>query len=234
MKSVAIIPARGGSRRISRKNIREFCGRPMLSYPISLAKDCGVFDEVIVSSEDKEILQIALELGVKVIDRKKYLSFDSVPTIAVIRDAILELNLDRRDAVCCIYPATPLLEARYILEGLSLLKKEGMDYVFGALAFESSPYRGFYLKDGRVQPLFLGYENTTSCALDRTYHDAGAFYWGFAQSFLQEKSIFSSHSAVVELSILDAHDIDNMDDLLLAQLKYQFKHSKRRFFSEKE
>lgn len=224
IKKVAIIPARGGSKRIPRKNIKTFCGQPMLSYPIHLAKQCEIFDEIIVSSDDDEILDLATQLGATALRRPESLSLDTTPTLPVIAHAIQEIKLSKTDLVCCLYPATPLLEASYLLQGLSaILQNSHKNYAFSVVEFDSSPFRGFRIDGDILTLLFPKFQSWRSQDLDRIYHDAGAFYWGWAQSFLEEREIFSEDSLPIILPRLLTQDIDTLDDWNLAEIKYRLK-----------
>lgn len=225
-KKVAIIPARGGSKRIPKKNIRHFCGQPMLSYPIKLAKECNIFDEIVISSDDEEILQLAKNLGAKPLRRPDNLSDDTTPTLPVISHAIKEIGLLDSDLVCCIYPATPLLESHFLLEGLNAITKtNNKDYAFSVTEFASSPFRGFSIDNDVLTMLFPKFQSFRSQDLKSIYHDAGAFYWGWAQSFLEHREIFSPQSLPIILPRLSAQDIDTIDDWNLAEIKYQLKHA---------
>ncbi len=225
-KKVAIIPARGGSKRIPKKNIKKFCGQPMLYYPINLAKECGIFSEIIISSDDKDILNLAKDLGATGLKRPDQLSNDTTPTLPVISHAIKEIGLADSDLVCCIYPTTPLLESQFLLEGLNAITKMAdKDYAFSVIEFNSSPFRGFSIDNDILTMLFPKFQSFRSQDLKQVYHDAGAFYWGWAKSFLEHKEIFSPQSLPIILPRLSAQDIDTIDDWNLAEIKYQLKHS---------
>ena len=224
---VAIIPARGGSKRIHKKNIKLFCGEPIINYSIRTAKESGIFDSIVVSSDDEEILEISRKCGVDTIVRPCELSGDEVATLPVISHSVLSLGLKEKDLVCCIYPTAPLLEVSYILQALdALLKNPSKNYAFSVVEFDSSPFRGFEITDDVIKMLFPQYQLFRSQDLKKVYHDAGAFYFGFAQSFLEEKAIFSSDSIPIILPKMIVQDIDTLDDWHLAEIKYQLKHSK--------
>ncbi len=226
MKKVAIIPARGGSKRIHQKNIKFFCGQPIIAYSIKLAIRSGIFDEVIVSSDDAQILEIAREYGASTpFIRPRELSTDAMPTLPVIAHAIRELGVCEDAIICCLYPTAPLLEKEYLLMGYeSLCAHKHLSYTFGAVEFESSPLRGFYIQDDVLSLLFPQYQMICSQDLQKVYHDAGAFYFGHARSFLQEHEIFAKHSLPIVLPKMLVQDIDTLDDWNLAEIKYQLKH----------
>lgn len=227
MKKVAIIPARGGSKRIPRKNLKLFCGIPIIAYSIQLALQCEIFDMVVVSSDDEEILDLSKKYGAHLaIKRSEALSGDNVATLPVIANVVSTLQLESKDMVCCIYPTAPLLETQYILEGFKLLQERSdKNYAFSAVEFDSSPFRGFCIQDEVLTLLFPQYQLFRSQDLRKVYHDAGGFYWGYAQSFLEERRIFEKDSIPVILPRMLVQDIDTLDDWNLAEIKYKLKYA---------
>lgn len=226
MQTVAIIPARGGSKRIPKKNIRDFCGKPIIAYSILLALNSGVFDKVIVSSDDDEILDVAFQYGAFGVRRPDSLSRDDTPTLPVIAHVIQELGLKSDDLVCCLYATAPLLEEEYFLQGQrAMLDNQNKNYAFSVAEFESSPLRGFTIQDEVISLLFPEYQLVRSQDLQKIYHDAGAFYWGYAKSFLEQKPIFNSHSIPIVLPRMMVQDIDTLDDWSLAEIKYGLKNA---------
>lgn len=237
MKKIAVIPARGGSKRIPFKNIKLFCGKPIIAYSIQNAQACGEFDEIIVSTDDKEIANVARSYHAKVpFVRPSNLSLDTTPTLPVVKHAIEELKLSCDDLVCCIYPTAPLLQPSHL--SLSLQKFQAFPkkyYIFSCMRFESSPWRGFMLEEKeneknntnnfeKISMLFPQHVLCRSQDLKEIYHDAGAFYWGKAKTFCEERMIFSSHSLIFILPRIFAQDIDTVDDWLIAEMKYRLKH----------
>lgn len=239
MKKIAIIPARGGSKRIPLKNIKLFCGKPIIAYSIQNAQDCGEFDEVIVSTDNEEIAKVAQAYNAKVpFIRPSNLSLDTTPTLPVIKHAIEELQLSHDDLVCCIYPTAPLLQPSHL--SLALQKFQVFPqkhYIFSCVSFESSPWRGFTLEEKkdnseknhsdeskRISMLFPQHTLCRSQDLKEIYHDAGAFYWGRAGTFYEESMIFSPNSIAFVLPRIFAQDIDTIDDWLIAEIKYKLKH----------
>lgn len=227
MKKIAVIPARGGSKRIPRKNLKIFCNLPIIAYSIKLAIETRLFDEIVVSSDDDEILQVAKEYGASyLLKRPLALSGDEVPTLPVISHAIDAIRLDDNDMVCCIYPTAPLLEKSYLLKGFdALVANRQKAYAFSVVEFDSSPFRGFCLQDDVITLLFPQYQLFRSQDLDKVYHDAGGFYWGYAKSFLNQKMIFSSDSIPIVLPRILVQDIDTLDDWNLAEIKYKLKYA---------
>lgn len=226
MKTVAIIPARGGSKRILKKNIKEFCGKPIIAYSIELALKSGVFDQVVVSSDDDEILEVAKKYGAQCLKRSQELGRDDTPTLPVIAEAIKMLGLSEDSMICCLYATAPLLEESYFLHGKMILEKNpNKSYAFSVVEFESSPLRGFSIQEDIINLLFPQYQVFRSQDLDKIYHDAGAFYWGYAKSFLEQKPIFDKDSIPIVLPKLMAQDIDTIDDWNLAEIKYNLKYA---------
>lgn len=216
--SVAIIPARGGSKRIPRKNIKNFFGKPLISYSIKAAEESGLFSSIFVSTEDEEIKSVALKEGAKVIDRPKELSDDFTGTTPVVLHSIDELKLAKDAQVCCIYATAPLLEAKTLIQAQELLQKNPTKQIFAACAYSSPPQRAFFLdKDGLAFYLAPENELTRSQDLEKIYFDAGVFY--FAQTEIwRKKNKFRLPIILPEIKI---QDIDSKSDWRLAELKYQ-------------
>ncbi|MGI0440418.1 cytidylyltransferase domain-containing protein [Helicobacter himalayensis] len=250
MKIVAIIPARAGSKRIPHKNIKPFLGKPILFYPIACARESKLFDEIIVSTDSQEIAEVANTFGAQTpFLRPAHLSDDFTPTSNVIAHAARELELKPQDIICCIYPATPLLQAHILQNAFALLESQkSAQYVFSALRFSHNPLRGFRLQSsqtspqenrattlqkeeillpqkaqGFVKPLEAKFQNTRTQDLEALFYDAGQFYFGRAGAFLEELPIFAPHSLGIELDFFDAQDIDTLQDWELAEFKYRYK-----------
>lgn len=180
--NLAVIPARGGSKRIPRKNIREFCGRPMIAYAIAAAQESGLFDEVVVSSDDPEILGISRSLGASTpFIRPPELSDDHTPTVPVVAHAIRECRELGWgvEAACCIYPCVPFIRSSDLAGAYALFRESGADYCFPVTEFPSAVQRALLrLPDGRMTPLYPEFETARTQDLPAAYHDAGQFYWG--------------------------------------------------------
>jgi len=221
---VAIIPARGGSKRIPRKNIKEFCGKPMIAYSIEAALDSELFDRVIVSTDDEEIARIAKRYGAEVpFMRPSELSDDHTATIPVIAHAITELQKKGPvEIACCIYATAPFIEARYLKEAYEALIKNQSDYAFSATSFAFPIQRAIRLNEDQSVEMFNPeHFNTRSQDLEEAYHDAGQFYFGTAQAWLEAKPIFAKTSTAVILPRHRVQDIDTMEDFHRAELMYK-------------
>ncbi|WP_334085862.1 pseudaminic acid cytidylyltransferase [Helicobacter typhlonius] len=223
MKKIALIPARGGSKRIPHKNIKPFCGKPIIAYPICTALQSKLFDEVIVSTDSKEIATIAQSFGANVpFMRPKHLSDDFTPTAAVAAHAVNMLCLSERDLLCVIYPTAPLLRAQTIQNALeSLLADSTKCFSFCAVSYEYNPHRSFYIKNNALEMIFPAHYLTRSQDLDPLYHDAGQFYWGHAGAWRAQLPIFAPHSCVEIIPANAAQDIDTLEDWQIAEMKYK-------------
>lgn len=226
---IAVIPARGGSKRIPRKNIRSFAGRPMIAHAIDAALASGFFDRVVVSTDDQEIAAIARERDAELpFMRPPELADDHTPTVPVIAhaiDACRELGWDIEYA-CCIYPGVPFICVDDIKAAFSLLESSEAAYSFPITEFPSAIQRALRrLPDGRMQPFSPQYELTRTQDLELAYHDVGQFYWGRAESWLTNNRI---HGSGIGLPIPNwrSVDIDTPDDWARAELLYNALTSK--------
>jgi N-acylneuraminate cytidylyltransferase len=219
--NIAIIPARGGSKRIPRKNIKEFHGKPLIAYSIEAAKASQCFDRIIVSTDDIEIAEVAKQYGAQVpFIRPAEISDDFATTMDVMQHAIkycteqgYEPNL-----VCCIYATAPFLLPEYLQQGAAEFKDDTIEYAFSATSFPFPIQRAIKLTDtGRVNMFYREYADTRSQDLTEAYHDAGQFYWGNASAFSQGKAIFAEHSKAVLLPRKRVQDIDTPEDWELAE-----------------
>jgi pseudaminic acid cytidylyltransferase len=214
--NIAIIPARGGSKRIPRKNIKLFHGVPVIAYAIKTARDCGLFDDVYVSTDDKEIAEIASSFGATIPwVRPKALSDDFATTVSVMQDAVKKLStsVNNLQHVCCIYPTTPLLRPKFLSQGFKILKDEGWDYVISGSAARTPPERFLSIgKRNEIMIRFPEHETTRTQDFPPTYYDAGQFYWGKKTSWESALPIFTSKSTILELPREFAVDIDTLED----------------------
>lgn len=220
---LAVIPARGGSKRIPRKNIRAFAGRPMIGYAIDLARNSGLFDHVVVSTDDAEVADVARRLGAEVpFMRPDELANDHTATVPVVAHAIRacrELGW-RVDTVCCLYPAVPLLRPSDLSDALAMLEQGDAPYVFPVLAYRSPIQRALRRDaDGRSAPLHPEHAQTRTQDLPKAYHDAGQFYWGRASSWLDGLALHADVRTLV-LDEGSAVDIDTPADWALAEALY--------------
>ena len=231
MTRLAVIPARGGSKRIPRKNVRLFAGRPMIGYAIDLARDSGLFDHVVVSTDDVEVAETARKLGAEVpFMRPEELSNDHTPTLPVVAHAIRACrDLGWRvDTVCCVYPAVPLLRSSDLTAALIMLEECDAPYVFPVLAYRS-PIQRALRRDagGRSAPFHPEHVQTRTQDLPRAYHDAGQFYWGHAASWLDGLALHADARTLVldEGSVVD---IDTPADWALAESLYEARRAPSR------
>lgn len=222
---VAIIPARGGSKRIPRKNIKPFCGKPMIAWSIAAAQASGCFDKIIVSTDDAEIAETALLYGATIpFMRPAELSEDYTPTIPVIRHAIEWLNAHDNNVThaCCIYATAPFVSAEDIKTGLEILENADSDYAFSVTSYSFPIQRAIKLTgQGSVEMFYPEHFNTRSQDLEEAYHDAGQFYWGKAKAWLNETVIFSSSSSPVILPRHRVQDIDTPEDWIRAEWMFK-------------
>lgn len=221
---IAIIPARGGSKRIPRKNIKNFCGKPMIAWSIETALRSACFDRVLVSTDDSEIAKIALAHGAEVpFMRPPELSDDHAGTIPVIAHAIRWQNDTGTLAkyVCCIYATAPFLQKEDLQRGLAQLQISGADYAFGVTSYAFPIQRAVRItKERRVEMFQPDHFNTRSQDLEEAWHDAGQFYWGQTAAWLAHKNAFSSNGLPIELPRYRVQDIDTPEDWIRAELMY--------------
>jgi len=219
--NVAVIPARGGSKRIPRKNIKPFRGRPMIAYAIAAARESGLFEHVVVSTDDEEIAEVAVGHGATVpFRRPPELADDQTVTVPVIGHAaqwFVARGL-APDAVCCIYPCTPLLRAQDLREAHALFVERGADYVYPVVAFHSSPWRAMTRpENGPMQFVYPQYELARTQDLPRCYFDAGQFYWGSTTAWISGLRMHS-HGHGWEIEGHRIVDIDTPADWMRAEL----------------
>jgi pseudaminic acid cytidylyltransferase len=223
--NIAVIPARGGSKRIPGKNIKIFHGLPVIAYAIKAAKECGVFREVFVSTDNEEIAEVARSFGATIPWlRSKDLSDDHSTTINVMQDAVkkLKTNFSELEYACCIYPATPLLQPSFISKGFQILEDGNWDYVFSASRTGTPPERMFSLNSGNLVEMHSPkHQATRTQDFLPSYHDAGQFYFGRSSSWESGLQIFSSKSTIVEIPRELSVDIDTLDDWHYAERLFE-------------
>lgn len=221
--NIAIIPARGGSKRISQKNIKEFCGKPMIAHSIHAAHESGVFDHIFVTTDDIEIAEIAKKNGAEVpFMRPKSLSDDYTQTRPVIIHAINEIEkiIGKVDNVCCIYAAAPFIEAKDLKDGLERLIEKNCSFVFTVTSFPYPIQRALKIVDeDRVEMFNSDFFDRRTQDLEVAYHDAGQFYWGKSKAFLDNVMTFSKESSPLILPRYRVQDIDTEDDWREAEIK---------------
>lgn len=225
MKSVAIIPARGGSKRIPRKNIRMFLGKPIIAYSIAAAKESGLFDRIIVSTDDEEIAAVARQHGAEVpFLRPKEIADDFAGTNAVVKHCLqwLESNALPARYACCLYPTAPFVQPAFLQEGFEKLVESGKSYAFSVTSFPFPIQRAIKISpQGTVEAFFPESISARSQDLEEAFHDAGQFYWGKAEAFLNDVVTFSPESVPVVLPRHQVQDIDTAEDWVRAELMYQ-------------
>lgn len=223
---IAIIPARGGSKRIPRKNIKDFCGKPMIAWSIEAAKKTQLFDRILVSTDDNEVAEVAKAWGAEVpFMRPKELSDDHTGTTPVIAHATKWLHERGQitSAVCCIYATAPFVQAEDIRAALDKLESEGWQYVFPATTFGFPIFRAIEMQaDGAVKMFFPEHFTTRSQDLPEAVHDAGQFYWGLSSAWLANKRIFDRESSTIVLPRWRVQDIDTAEDWERAELLAKF------------
>ncbi len=223
--NLCIIPARGGSKRIPRKNIKDFLGKPIIAYSIDAALKCGLFREVMVSTDDSEIAEVALHLGASVpFLRSPESANDFATTLDVLKEVVMEY--ERRkvyfDNICCIYATAPFVNDQILKSSFRTFIEEQYESLFPILKYSFPIQRSLSLREKRVSFNWPEHVNTRSQDLDDIYHDAGQFYW-LKKSVLSNEAIVTSNSGGYLISELQAQDIDNETDWKLAEMKYRLK-----------
>ena len=222
---VAIIPARGGTKRIPKKNIKIFCGKPIIGWTIHTLKKSRIFNKIIVSTDDKKISSIAKKYNAEVpFTRPRWLANDQVGTSDVVVHAISWLKKQgyKPVEVCCVYPTSPLLQIKDLKTSLKDLRSGKWEYVFSATSFSSSIYRSFTKnKKRKLKIVFPRKIHKRSQDLEQTYHDAGQFYWGMARTWLKKKEIFRKDSKIFLLPNWRVQDIDIIDDWKKAEIIFR-------------
>ena len=223
--NIAIIPARGGSKRIPGKNIKTFAGKPLIAYSIDAAKASGLFDKIIISTDSEEVAEVAKSFGADApFIRPKELSNDFVGTRPVTNHAIkfcIE-NFYKPEFCCCIYATAPFLHPKYLQQGLDSLKHNSeKSFAFSVTSFPFPVQRALIKSAAGVSPMFPESIGKRSQDLEEAYHDAGQFYWGKTDGYLANHKIFSHHSLPVVLPRHLVQDIDTPEDWQRAELMYQ-------------
>jgi len=230
MGAIAIIPARGGSKRIPRKNIKPFLGKPIIAYSIEAAITSELFDEVMVSTDDTEIAEIAVSYGAKV---PFYRSSETSNDFATTSDVLIEVietykSLGKEfEYVTCIYPTSPFISAQKLKDAFKTLNEGNYYSVFPVVKFGYPILRSLKMVDGKLCMNWPEYLNNRSQDLPSAYHDSGQFYIGLTDRFLEEKTMFTSNSGAIIVPETEVQDIDNDIDWRLAEIKYTLIHEKR-------
>ena len=230
MQNIAIITARGGSKRIPRKNIKLFCGYPIIYYSIKAAIESEIFDEVMVSTDDDEIASISRECGASVPFMRTLKTSDDYATTTDVLSEVLSAyaNIGRIfETVCCIYPTAPFITPLKLQECFSILTKNDADSIVPVVRFSFPPQRGFVIQDGHLKYQYPENAKKRSQDIDFLYHDAGQFYLFKMDSFKRNNEILTDRTIPYILREIEVQDIDTQDDWELAEIKYKVLISKQ-------
>ena len=223
-KAIAIITARGGSKRIPKKNVKEFCGKPIIAYAIKAALDSGIFDEVMVSTDSEEIAEIARAYGAKVPFMRSAKTSDDFATTADVLMEVLERyqEMDRTfDVMSCIYPTAPFVTPQKLQSAYDTLKKEQAVMAMPVVAFSYPPQRSYVLNGNMLEMKWKENYNKRSQDLEKMYHDAGQFYMYQVDAFVRLKGQMTESIVPVIVDEMEVQDIDNETDWKLAEQKYR-------------
>lgn len=223
MKRLAIITARAGSKRIPKKNIKEFCGKPILAYSIEAALSSRVFDVVMVSTDSEEIAKVAKKYGAEVpFFRSAETSNDYAVTSQVIGEVIEEYEKlgITFEQICCIYPTAPFVTSERLKEAMELLSEKEADSILPVVKYSFPPQRAVFEVDGMLQYVYPEYRNARSQDLRPQYHDVGQFYCLNTKSFLDKRVLVMDKTVPLILSELEVQDIDTEEDWEIAEIKF--------------
>ena len=223
MKNIAIITARGGSKRIPKKNIKEFCGKPIIAYSIEAALNSGMYDEVMVSTDSEEIAEIAKKYGAQVPFLRSAKTSNDFATTRDVLDEVIEEYKKRGksfDFMTCIYPTAPFVTAQKLKEAVTKLSESDADWAMPVTAYSFPPQRAMVIRDGGLEYQYPEYKNTRSQDLEPIYHDCGQFYVYKIDVYMGEKQ---GSGKVLPLITPEeeTQDIDNISDWIIAEIKYQ-------------
>jgi len=229
---VAIIPARSGSKRIKNKNIIKFDGIPLIEYTIKNLLKANLFDMVLVSTNSLKIQKISIKAGAKILfKRPKNLSDDFTGTVDVINHSILFLKQMKFNPkfICCVYPTSIMLNPEDLKKSFTKIKQKKLDFVFSVTNYGHPPQRGFYLKNNKIDVIQKKYFKKRTQDLIKIYHDAGQFYWGKTQSWLNKKPFFSNKSFGYKLSRNKIVDLDDREDLVILKNIFKIYNRKKNY-----
>jgi N-acylneuraminate cytidylyltransferase len=233
MKNLVIIPARGGSKRIPRKNIKKFLGKPIISYSIDAAIKSGIFDEIMVSTDDEEIANFAKKNGASIpFYRSKEMSSDNATTAAVLLEVLDKYETQSKafDQVCCLYPCAPFVTSDLLKNAMEKLRDPGLDVVFPVVKFSYPPQRGLVIRNGLIKMLFPENYKVRSQDLEPYYHDAGQFYCIKSIALKKEQTLFCKRAFPMILSEREVQDIDTEADWRMAEIKYKTLNRSYQFY----
>lgn len=223
-RSIAIITARGGSKRIPRKNIKDFLGKPIIAYSIAAALEAGCFEEVMVSTDDREIAEVALRFGAKVpFLRSAEMASDFATTADVLVEVLNDYRQQREEFeyCCCIYPTAPFVTAGKLRLGHDLLLKTGADTALPVVRFSYPIQRALKIEGNRLGMIWPEHLNSRSQDLMPAYHDSGQFYFFRVERFMATQKLFGSDTVPIELLETEVQDIDTEEDWKIAEMKYR-------------
>ena len=237
MSNIAIITARGGSKRIPKKNIKNFCGKPIILYTIEAALTSGCFDEVMVSTDDEEIAALAREAGASVpFLRSEKTSDDFATTMDVIEEVISEYGKRQKsfEHACVLYPTAPFVTSEKIKNAMETLIKENVDSVLPIVKYSFPPQRAFICKNGKIQYAEEDNAMKRSQDLESMYHDCGQFCCFKIQAIFCKRTMVTDNTIGIVYPELEVQDIDNYEDWQMAELKYTIMKEKNNVNSNKE
>jgi N-acylneuraminate cytidylyltransferase len=223
-KNLCIIPARGGSKRIPRKNVKDFLGKPIIAYSIETALESNLFDEVMVSTDDDEIAEIAKNYGAKVPFMRSEENADDFATTA---DVLIEVITNYQklnkyfNIACCMYPTAPLIKQEYLKKSYDLLIEKKFDSVFPIVKFSYPIFRALKIEDNKTRMIWEENLKKRSQDLPEAFHDAGQFYWFDVKKLLSNNILFSENAGAIEIAETEVQDIDNETDWKIAEIKYK-------------
>jgi N-acylneuraminate cytidylyltransferase len=223
MKSVCIIPARGGSKRIPRKNIRSFLGKPIMAYSIEAAQQSGLFDEVMVSTDDPEVAEVSMSYGASVpFFRSAETASDHATTAEVLTEVLLQYEQRGQllEMACCLYSTAPFITPGRLQEAAAKLETGKFDVVYPVSRFRHSVQQAVKLTDSRISWFEPEYRLTNPNELPPVFHDAGQFYVFAVPHFLQTGKLLTTNTSTIEIPEFETQDIDDFNDWQLAELKY--------------
>jgi N-acylneuraminate cytidylyltransferase len=227
MNNLAIIPARGGSKRIPKKNIKDFLGKPIISYSIKTAIQSNLFDEIMVSTDDEEIAKIAIKYGAKVpFFRSKEVADDYAILAEVVIEVLQQYEIQniKFDNVCCILPTAPFLTKKDIITGYKKLIQSSFNCVFPVVKYSFPIQRALQLDGQKIKMIWPENLTTRSQNLKPSYHDAGLFYWVKSKMILKENRIWNDNTSAIIINEFMAHDIDTPEDWQRAEIAYAVLH----------
>ena len=227
---IAIIPARIGSKRIKQKNIKIFCGKPIIYWTIKKIIESKFFDKIIVSTDSDKIAKIVKRYGAEVpFLRPKNISDDYTGTLEVVRHAIVELKNKKiyPSYVCCVYPTSIFLQSKDIKKGFQILNNKNNEYVFSGSNLTSSSYRSFYFHKSKLNMMFKKNYNSRTQDFKKLYIDIGQFYWAKTTTWLKKDKIFSTNSKIVVIPKYRSYDIDTPEAWIIAEKVFSLNEKKR-------